>query len=171
VEELLLGPMAARTIGVPMPYSNDPAAWQNFYLMMGTANAAITGLVFVALSIHLREVLEHPILKPRAVLALVVLTTQIVIAAIVLTPQSRELMGVEILVLNGIFLVLNLRNRVGLTINRNALFSLAIRLAYGYAAISLIVGVGGGFYVLSLVLVLTLARTMASCWALLTALE
>jgi len=49
--------------------------------------------------------------------------------------------------------------------------SLAIRLAYGYSAISLIVGVAGGFYLLALVLVLTLARTMASCWALLTALE
>jgi len=101
-----------------MPSSNDPAAWQNFFLMMGTANATITGLLFVALSIHLREVLEHPRLKPRAVIALVVLTTQIVISAI-----------------------------------------------------SLIVGVGGGFYLLALVLVLTLALTMASCWALLTALE
>ena len=153
-----------------MPYSYDPAAWQNFYLMMGTANAAITGLVFVALSIHLREVLDHPILKPRAVIALVVLTTQIVISAIVLTPQSRELMGVEILLLNGIFLALNLRNRVATSLNQAALVSLLIRLAYVYASVSLIVGMGGGFYVLGLVLVLTLARTMASCWALLTAL-
>jgi hypothetical protein len=154
-----------------MPSSNDPAAWQNFFLMMGTANATITGLVFVALSIHLREVLEHPRLKPRAVIALVVLTTQIVISAIVLVPQARELMGLEILVLNGVFLYLDLRNRVQTTINQAALVSLAIRLAYGYSAISLIAGVGGGFYVLALVLVLTLARTMASCWALLTALE
>ena len=154
----------------PMLYSYDPAAWQNFYLMMGTANAAITGLVFVALSIHLREVLDHPILKPRAVLALVVLTTQIVISAIVLTPQSRELMGVEVLVMNGVYLILNLRNRVAITLNQAALVSLLIRLAYVYASVSLVVGQGGGFYVLSLVLVLTLARTMASCWALLTAL-
>ena len=153
-----------------MPYSYDPAAWQNFYLMMGTANAAITGLVFVALSIHLREVLDHPILKPRAVLALVVLTTQIVISAIVLTPQSREFMGVEILVMNGIFLILNLRNRVAVTLNQAALVSLLIRLTYVYASVSLVVGQGGGFYILGLVLVLTLARTMASCWALLTAL-
>jgi hypothetical protein len=154
-----------------MPSSNDPAAWQNFFLMMGTANATITGLLFVALSIHLREVLEHPRLKPRAVIALVVLTTQIVISAIVLVPQARELMGLEILVLNGVFLYLDLRNRVQTTINQATLLSFAIRLAYGYSAISLITGIGGGFYVLALVLVLTLARTMASCWALLTALE
>jgi 2-polyprenyl-6-methoxyphenol hydroxylase-like FAD-dependent oxidoreductase len=35
--------------------------------------------LFVALSIHLKAVLEHPLLKPRAVLALTVLATQIVI--------------------------------------------------------------------------------------------
>ena len=73
-----------------MPSSNDPAAWQNFFLMMGTANATITGLLFVALSIHLREVLEHPRLKPRAVIALVVLTTQIVISAIVLVRRRAS---------------------------------------------------------------------------------
>ena len=48
--------------------------------------------------------------------------------------------------------------------------SLLIRITYVYSAISLVIGIGGGFYVLDLVLVVTLARTMASCWALLTAL-
>jgi modulator of FtsH protease len=154
-----------------MPYPNDPAAWQNFYVMMGSANAALTGLVFVALSIHLREVLEHPILKPRAVVALVVLATQIVIAAIVLTPQSSVLMGWEILVLNVVFVAATLRQGVALAITPGSLVTFVFRFVYTYAAISLILGVGGGFYVLALVLVLTLGRTMASCWALLTALE
>jgi hypothetical protein len=31
-----------------MPYSNDPAAWQNFYPDDGDRERAITGLVFVA---------------------------------------------------------------------------------------------------------------------------
>jgi len=154
-----------------MPYPNDPAAWQNFYVMMGSANAALTGLVFVALSIHLKEVLEHPILKPRAVIALVILATQIVIAAIVLTPQSSQLMGVEILVVNLVFIATSLRQRVSLWVTPASLVTFVFRFGYSYAAISLILGVGGGFYVLALVLVLTLGRTMASCWALLTALE
>ena len=148
----------------------DPAPWQNFYVMIGTANAALTGLVFVSLSIHLREVLDHPLLKPRAVLALVILTTQIVISAIVLTPQARELMGVEILGLNLVFLALNWRNRQPIAFNQSSLITFAIRATYMYAAISLILGIGGGFYVLAVVLVVTLGRTMASCWTLLTAL-
>jgi len=155
----------------PMPYPYDPAAWQDFYVMMGGANAALTGLVFVALSIHLKEVLEHPLLRPRAVLSITVLATQIVIAAIVLTPQSSTLMGVEIFILNASFLAVDLRHRRAFAINRAALTSLAIRLLYIYAAVSLFLEVGGGFYVLAFVVVVTVARTMASCWALLTALE
>jgi hypothetical protein len=154
-----------------MPYPYDPAAWQNFYVMMGSANAALTGLVFVALSIHLKAVLDHPLLKPRAVIALTVLATQIVIAAIVLTPQSPNLMGVELFVLNASFLVVDLRNRRTFSISPGSLLTLAIRFLYIYAAISLFLGVGGGFYVLAFVIVVTLGRTMASCWALLTALE
>src|SRR5205807_6769801 len=92
-----------RTMEGRMNSANDPAAWQNFYLMMGTANAAITGLLFVALSIHLREIIEHPVLRPRAVTVLIILTLQIVVAAIILTPQPRQLMGVEIIVLNIVF--------------------------------------------------------------------
>jgi hypothetical protein len=154
-----------------MPYPYEPAAWQNFYVMMGSANAALTGLVFVALSIHLKAVLDHPLLKPRAVIALTVLATQIVIAAIVLTPQSPNLMGVELFVLNASFLVVDLRNRRSFSISPASLLTLAIRFVYIYAAISLFLGVGGGFYVLAFVIVVTLGRTMASCWALLTALE
>ena len=45
------------------------------------------------------------------------------------------------------------------------------RLTYVWAAISLIIGVGGGFYVLGGILVLTIARSMNNCWTLLTALE
>jgi len=153
-----------------LPYPNDPAAWQNFYVMMGGANAALTGLVFVALSIHLREVLDHPLLRPRAVIALTVLTTQIVIAAIVLTPQSAQLMGVEIFLVNATFLAVDLRNRVSFSLTRARLISLAIRMVYIYSAVSLILGVGGGFYVLAVIVVLTLGRTMQNAWALLTAL-
>lgn len=154
-----------------MEFPYDPAGWQDFYVMMGGANAALTGLVFVALSIHLRAVLDHPLLRPRAVIALTVLTTQIVIAAIVLTPQPAQLMGLEIFVLNASFLVVDLRHRRSFSISRASLLTLAIRLVYIYSAVSLFLGVGGGFYVLALIIVITLARTMASCWALLTALE
>lgn len=154
-----------------MNAANDPGAWQNFYLMIGTANAAITGLLFVALSLHLREILKHQVFKPRAVLVLVVLTTQIVIASIVLTPQPRVFMGVEILIVNLGFLWLNFRTRAQVRVSAGAAFTITIRAVYVYASLSLITGIGGGFYVLGAILLITLARSVATCWLLLTAVE
>jgi modulator of FtsH protease len=151
--------------------ANDPAAWQNFYVMIGTANAAITGLLFVALSLHLSQILLHPRFKPRAIVVLVVLTLQIIISAIVLAPQPTVLMGWEILVLNVAFIALNLRQRSAWKISAGLALTLAIRITYVWASISLIVGIGGGFYVLGGILVLTIARSMSNCWTLLTALD
>ena len=110
-----------------MSAGNDPAAWQNFYIMIGTANAAITGLLFVALSMHLKQILSHAVYKPRAIVVLVILTTQIVISAIVLAPQPREVMGWEILVLNLFFLALNVRYRAPARITRGSAVTIAFR--------------------------------------------
>jgi hypothetical protein len=154
-----------------MSAGNDPAAWQNFYIMIGTANAAITGLLFVALSLHLKQILAHPVYKPRAIVVLVILTTQIVISAIVLAPQPRAAMGWEILVLNLSFLALNVRYRTPARITTGSAITIAFRVIYLLAAVSLITGVGGGFYILGGILTLTVARSIYNCWTLLTALE
>jgi len=154
-----------------MNAGNDPAAWQNFYIMIGTANAAITGLLFVALSMHLKQILSHPIYKPRAIVVLVILTTQIVISAVVLAPQPRVLMGLEILGINVFFLALNLRYRAPARITAGSALTIAFRVIYLLAAVSLITGVGGGFYILGGILTLTVVRSISNCWTLLTALE
>jgi len=154
-----------------MTAGNDPAAWQNFYIMIGTANAAITGLLFVSLSMHLKQILTHPIYKPRAILVLIILTTQIVISAIVLTPQPRVAMGWEILALNVLFLALNLRYRTPVRITPGSALTIAFRVIYLLASLSLITGFGGGFYILGGILTLTIVRSISNCWTLLTALE
>ena len=154
-----------------MNAGNDPAAWQNFYIMIGTANAAITGLLFVALSMHLKQILSHPIYKPRAIVVLLILTTQIVISAVVLAPQPRVLMGVEILGINVFFLAINLRYRAPARITPGSALTIAFRVIYLLASVSLITGVGGGFYILGGILTLTVVRSISNCWALLTAIE
>lgn len=154
-----------------MSAGNDPAAWQNFYIMIGTANAAITGLLFVSLSMHLKQILAHPLYKPRAIVVLVILTTQIVISAIVLAPQPRDAMGWEILAINVAFLALNLRYRTPARITPGSALTIAFRVIYLLASLSLITGVGGGFYILGGILTLTVVRSISNCWTLLTALE
>ena len=62
------------------------------------ASAALLGLVFVGMSINLKEFVGTPLLVNRALEAIVLLATVLVAATAVLIPhQSREVVGVELL--------------------------------------------------------------------------
>ena len=71
-------------------------SWANFYLMVGGASAALTGLVLVAVSLHLRAILGHPLYRDRAIASLQGLVTALVISGAVLLPQPLAALGVEI---------------------------------------------------------------------------
>lgn len=51
----------------------DPSGWHDFAAALTTATATLTGLVFVAVSIHLQEVLADPVHRRRAGSAFVAL--------------------------------------------------------------------------------------------------
>ena len=64
----------------------DVAGWHDFYIMTGGAAAALTGLVVVALSLHAKTIMSHPLFRDRAFAAIVALMTQVFLAAAVLVP-------------------------------------------------------------------------------------
>ena len=65
--------------------------------MVGGAAAALTGLVVVALSMHAKVIMAHPLYRDRAFAAIVALMTQVFLAAAVLVPgQSSRALGVEV---------------------------------------------------------------------------
>src|SRR6267142_1773283 len=64
----------------------DPGAWHDFFLTAGTAAAALTGLLFVALSIHLDRILGHAEHRFRARGNFFGLTVVLVMALTVLMP-------------------------------------------------------------------------------------
>jgi hypothetical protein len=69
----------------------DPQSWQNFYVMTGGAAAALTGLLFVAMSLHSKAITATRFFTNRAVGSLVSLMTQLFLAAAILVPgQSVE---------------------------------------------------------------------------------
>jgi hypothetical protein len=45
----------------------QPEQWHDMFVAMAGAAAALTGLIFVAVSINLEQVLKHRALPPRAV--------------------------------------------------------------------------------------------------------
>jgi hypothetical protein len=45
--------------------AGDVSSWQSFYIMVGGAAAALTGLIFLA-SMHAKAIMAHPLCRDRA---------------------------------------------------------------------------------------------------------
>ena len=58
------------TYALPM---NPLAQWSNFYVAVAGASAALTGLIFVGVSISLAKILSIPSLPNRALVSLILL--------------------------------------------------------------------------------------------------
>jgi hypothetical protein len=72
-------------------------AWDNFFVAEAGASAALTGLLFVAVSINLTRVLQFPQLPTRAAETLISLVSVLVVSTFALVPgQSMRAYGLEI---------------------------------------------------------------------------
>ena len=75
----------------------DPQGWHDFYVVVGGAAAALTGLLFVAMSLHAKAITADPLYGSRAVGTLLSLITLLFIAGAVLIPgQSLIALGIEV---------------------------------------------------------------------------
>jgi hypothetical protein len=167
-----------------MDVAYDPQSWQNFYIMTGGAAAALTGLLFVAMSLHARAIIAHRFFGNRAVGTLISLLTQLFLAAAVLVPgQSRVALGIEVEVAALFFLVITARSvwRLGLhgsgSLNRSPLRA-RLELMGGAiwiilfvaSGISLMTHAGGGFYLLAIVMLFMFGWNVYIAWVLITEL-
>ncbi|CAN5716882.1 MAG: hypothetical protein ACR2HP_18975 [Ilumatobacteraceae bacterium] len=83
-----------------MDAAYDASQWGNFALAVAGATAALAGLLVVAISINVREILAGPHLPARAGSALIYVTSPLVPAILVLVPdQSADALGFELLAL------------------------------------------------------------------------
>jgi hypothetical protein len=81
-----------------MDAAYEPGAWHDFAVALVSASAALLGLVFVVVSLHLRAVVEDPVLRRRAEITLGLLATTLAASAALLIPgQSREALGLELM--------------------------------------------------------------------------
>jgi hypothetical protein len=77
-----------------MDAAYDPGAWHDFGVAFVGASAALLGLVFVVVSLHLRAVVDDPVLRRRAEIMLRLLATTLAAsAALVIPGQSREVVS------------------------------------------------------------------------------
>jgi hypothetical protein len=76
------------------------AGWENFFVAEVGASAALTGLLFVAVSINLTRILSFPDLPGRAAEALALLSGVLAASTLGLVPgQPRIWLGTELLVI------------------------------------------------------------------------
>jgi hypothetical protein len=72
--------------------------WENFFIGELGASAALTGLVFVGISINLKKILESSYLPNNALEALIAFVSTLFIAFLMLIPQQSFLAyGIEVL--------------------------------------------------------------------------
>lgn len=157
--------------------------WESFAVAHVGASAALLGLVFVGISINLRDIIGSGVLVHRAAEAVILLGSVLVTATVVLIPGQRVgVLSTELIVL-GAGLVAAV-----LFIQRDAPAplrdpgkpgpppgSLALRRAFGLgtgilvaiAGVSLAAGAGGGLYWWSVAVLAAYVGALANAWILL----
>ena len=76
----------------------DPSIWRDYFVMVGTGAAALTGLVFVAMTLHLDDIVGHPVHRHRARTILAGLTAVFLRCGLVLMGgQARQAIAVELI--------------------------------------------------------------------------
>lgn len=74
-----------------------PDQWHDFFLMVGTGAAALTGLVFVALTLNLMAITGDPTHRYRAIGVLTGFTSVFMVCALVLMGgQDHRAVGAEL---------------------------------------------------------------------------
>lgn len=158
----------------------DTSAWQSFYLMAGGASAALTGLIFVGLSMQARAIIAHPLFRDRALTSLQSLVAGVLLSAAVLVPgQSAFALGAEVGVIAAFFAgriahFAWLMRSVGARTRRRPAWRWAVEwiswslwlAVFIASAIGLAVGSSSGLFLLALAIVSMFGLNVWNAWVL-----
>jgi hypothetical protein len=151
--------------------------WQNVFVVLGSSSAALIGLLFIATSLHLKEVVNNPVLFNRAFNHTRFLLIILVEALFVLMPQPMFVLGAELVAINVLGLCLPLRfvyiffhdnegyRRGGAMLHRAILFSIGFLLGIAGGAL-LVEHLSWGIYLVAASCVFLLVRIVLSAWSI-----
>lgn len=153
--------------------------WHDFFGVVGTAAAALLGLVLVAITLRVAVVEAHPVLRNRARSAIQILGGILLISLVALFPGLDAFwFGLATLVLEVGRIALIGWGLVGAARSGGLPRSVWLRTTPNFltllsvgGALSLIAGRGPGVYLIAGALVLTLGPMLFSVWGLLFAPE
>jgi hypothetical protein len=136
-----------------------PDTWRDLYLMLGTSSAALIGLLFVASTLHVREIAGVEMFRVRVQNTMLVMVGTLMQAAAILTPQPSRLLGLELLLLTlwGSWFPLSLvyraarmstAERGGFSFYRGAFFTSGSLVGIA-GAVALVAGANWGLYLVT----------------------
>ena len=84
--------------------------WNDFYIAVAGASAALTGLIFIGISISLTKILTFPTLPRRAFMSVILLLSILIVSILFLVPrEGLNLAGYEILLLGIVIWIIVIR--------------------------------------------------------------
>ena len=164
-----------------MDAAYEPEAWHDFGVALVGGSAALLGLLFVVVSIHLRVVVADPVLRRRAEIMLGLLATTFAASAALVVPgQSRQALGVELMPIALVYISLSTvatirasRSQRGVSRDRLARFvvgELSAGLIFA-GGLGLVVHALGGAYLVGAGIVLGVLSATLAIWMLFIGIE
>ena len=154
----------------------DVDQWANFFVATAGAAAALTGLLFVAISINLTRILELPRLPGRAGSTLGVLVALLITSCFALAPDQPDVvLGIEFGVVGALVIIQAAvalgRHRRDADTMLHSTYQLVVGLIPGVAltvgGISVAIGAGGGLFWTLAGVVAGFAVGVLNAWVLL----
>jgi hypothetical protein len=156
----------------------DPSTWRDYFVMVGGGAAALTGLVFVAMTLHLDAIVHHPVHRHRARTILTGLTAVFLRCGLVLMGgQTRQAVAVELIgVLIVVEAILYRSTRdafqaANTGVLLRALGSFACLVTEQAGAVALFLGATWGLYVVGLGMMASFVFMVSGAWLLLVGVE
>ncbi len=150
-----------------------PGAWHDFGVTIGGLAGALTGLLFVAVSIKSDTLAKSRSLRSRAAQTLVLFMTSALAAILLVAPQPRDALGGELVALAAVsgatLYVLDRRgghdqtSRVARYIERASPNAIT-QVLFGVAGVTLLISAGGGLYWLIPAAVTSLVGGVINAW-------
>lgn len=157
------------------PY--NPEGWHDFFLAAAGAAAALTGLLFIGLSLHVRYIASSSLHRNMARGSLIGLVLVLIASLIILMPEPPQWMGLELVALNLAYIIgvgwyqLSVYRRMEWRVPAGSiarqLLGIMLALAGVSGGITLAAQSGGGLYIAAAVVMAIVVWNLRNAWALL----
>lgn len=154
----------------------SPEQWNNFFVLVGTGSAALTGLVFVAISVNLRDVVKDATHTYRAINMLTGFTAVFILSSFALMGrQTHRTLGLEWLIVSLIAGAINTNGYIrGFSLAGSRYALSLFRVAGGSAcylgqiigSAAFYFGAGWGIYVSATALIINFYFLVSGSWLL-----